>query len=282
MRRSRRVKIVATLGPASNAPEMIERLFEAGVDVFRINMSHTSFDVVRKLHAAVRTAEAQFGRPIGILADLQGPKFRIGEIGGGSASLDPGATFVFDTTESPGSAARAFLPHPADLRCRRGGPYPAARRRQDPHDGGLQDADAHRGHAWWWAGPSPAARASACPTPCLPIGPLTDKDRADLDYVLRLGRRLGGAVVRAARRGHAAGAPDRRPGRRADGQDREAGGDRRPRFHRRRLRRPDGGARRPRRRDAGGARARPAESRSSASRAPRASPWWWLRRCWRA
>src|SRR5262245_7873664 len=112
MRRSRRVKIVATLGPASNASEMIERLFEAGVDVFRINMSHTSFDAAKKLHAAVRTAEARFGRPIGILVDLQGPKFRIGEIAGGSASLDPGSTFVLDTAESPGSAARAFLPHP--------------------------------------------------------------------------------------------------------------------------------------------------------------------------
>jgi pyruvate kinase len=77
MRRSRRVKIVATLGPASYAPEMIERLFEAGVDVFRINMSHTSFDMAKKLHAAVRSAEAKFERPIGILADLQrGPQIR--------------------------------------------------------------------------------------------------------------------------------------------------------------------------------------------------------------
>ena len=74
MRRSRRVKIVATLGPASYAPEMIERLFEAGVDVFRINMSHTSFDMAKKLHAAVRSAEAKFERPIGILADLQGSR----------------------------------------------------------------------------------------------------------------------------------------------------------------------------------------------------------------
>ena len=72
MRRTRRVKIVATLGPASYAPEMIERLFEAGVDVFRINMSHSPFDLVKKVHAAVRTAEANFGRPIGILCDLQG------------------------------------------------------------------------------------------------------------------------------------------------------------------------------------------------------------------
>src|SRR5215510_6759031 len=111
MRRSRRVKIVATLGPASNAPEMIERFFEAGVDVFRINMSHSSFDVVKKLHAAVRAAEAAFGRPIGILADLQGPKFRVGAVGGGSAEVVEGATFRFDTTESDGGADRVFLPH---------------------------------------------------------------------------------------------------------------------------------------------------------------------------
>src|SRR5262249_51555517 len=112
MRRSRRVKLVATLGPASYAPEMIERLFDAGVDVFRINMSHSPFDLVRKVHAAVRAAEANFGRPIGILCDLQGPKFRIGEMGGGSAALSDGATFRFDLDESAGGPDRVFLPHP--------------------------------------------------------------------------------------------------------------------------------------------------------------------------
>src|SRR5689334_10826549 len=112
MRRSRRAKIVATLGPASYAPEMIERLFEAGVDVFRINMSHSSFDTVKKLHAAVRAAEARFERPIGILADLQGPKFRIGEIEGGSAMLAEGATYRFDARPSSGGPERVYLPHP--------------------------------------------------------------------------------------------------------------------------------------------------------------------------
>ena len=112
MRRSRRVKIVATLGPASYAPQMIERLFEAGVDVFRINMSHSSFDTVKKLHAAVRAAEARFERPIGILADLQGPKFRVGEIDGGSAMLPDGATFSFDAKPAAGGPERVYLPHP--------------------------------------------------------------------------------------------------------------------------------------------------------------------------
>ena len=112
MRRTRRVKIVATLGPASYAPEMIQRLFEAGVDVFRINMSHSPFDLVKKVHAAVRNAEAHFGRPIGILCDLQGPKFRVGNIGGERVSLAEGTTFRFDRTESEGGAERVFLPHP--------------------------------------------------------------------------------------------------------------------------------------------------------------------------
>ena len=89
LKRNRRVKIVATLGPASAEPEMIERLFAAGVDVFRINMSHSRppHDGVKKLHAAVRAAEAKFGRPIGILCDLQGPKFRVGEMTGGRQDL---------------------------------------------------------------------------------------------------------------------------------------------------------------------------------------------------
>ena len=112
MRRTRRVKIVATLGPASYAPEMIERLFEAGVDVFRINMSHSPFDLVKKVHAAVRAAEAKFSRPIGILCDLQGPKFRVGSIAGERVGLSEGATFRFDATESEGGAQRVFLPHP--------------------------------------------------------------------------------------------------------------------------------------------------------------------------
>ena len=112
MRRTRRVKIVATLGPASYAPEMIERLFEAGVDVFRINMSHSSFDLVKKVHGAVRTAEAHFSRPIGILCDLQGPKFRVGNIAGERIALSEGATFRFDTSEVEGGPERVCLPHP--------------------------------------------------------------------------------------------------------------------------------------------------------------------------
>ena len=96
MRRNRRAKIVATLGPASASQEMIEKLFLAGVDVFRLNMSHSRppHDGIKKLHAAVRATEAKYSRPIGILCDLQGPKFRVGEIGGEKVMLNLGATFL--------------------------------------------------------------------------------------------------------------------------------------------------------------------------------------------
>ena len=78
MRRLRRIKILATLGPASSDSAMIRKLFEAGADVFRINMSHTSHDKMRELVATIRNVESSYGRPIGILVDLQGPKLRLG------------------------------------------------------------------------------------------------------------------------------------------------------------------------------------------------------------
>jgi len=112
MRRLRRTKIVATLGPASSSPEMIARLFEAGADVFRINMSHTSPDRMRELVAMIRGVEHDTGRPIGILVDLQGPKLRLGTFEGGSAMVKKGDSFVLDSDPTPGDATRAYLPHP--------------------------------------------------------------------------------------------------------------------------------------------------------------------------
>ena len=96
MRRLRRTKIVATLGPASGNPEMIGKLFEAGADTFRINMSHTTHDRMRELVAAIRSVEKKYSRPIGILVDLQGPKLRVGAFANGPVMLDSGATFAFD------------------------------------------------------------------------------------------------------------------------------------------------------------------------------------------
>ena len=78
MRRSRKVKILATIGPASSDEAMLKKLFEAGADVFRINMSHTDHDLMRALVGRIRRVEEEVGRPIGILADLQGPKLRVG------------------------------------------------------------------------------------------------------------------------------------------------------------------------------------------------------------
>ena len=112
MRRLRRAKIVATLGPASSSADMIARLFDAGVDVFRINMSHTSQDRMRELVAMIRAIERDTGRPIGVLVDLQGPKLRLGTFIGGQAMVAKGDTFVLDSDSTPGDAKRVYLPHP--------------------------------------------------------------------------------------------------------------------------------------------------------------------------
>ena len=112
MRRKRKVKILATLGPASASLEMIEKLFIAGVDVFRINMSHTNHSLLKELHGHIRAVEAKLSRPIGILADLQGPKIRIGTFAEKEVKIEAGQQFVFDTNPEPGDATRVFLPHP--------------------------------------------------------------------------------------------------------------------------------------------------------------------------
>jgi pyruvate kinase len=112
MRRQRRTKIVATLGPASADAAMIARLFAAGVDVFRINMSHTSQDRMRELIGMIRGIERDTGRPIGVLTDLQGPKLRLGTFTGGAATVAKGASFVLDSDPALGDATRVYLPHP--------------------------------------------------------------------------------------------------------------------------------------------------------------------------
>src|SRR5262249_27296164 len=115
MRRLRRTKIVATLGPSSSDQAMIARLFQAGADVFRINMSHTSHDAMRKLHGAIRAVEKDFGRPIGILADRKGRKRRVGTLKEAKVMLEKGANFVLDADNPPGDASRVYLPHPEIL-----------------------------------------------------------------------------------------------------------------------------------------------------------------------
>ncbi len=112
MRRQRRTKVVATLGPASGDRAVIARLFQAGADVFRINMSHTNHDRMRELVSNIRGVEAEYNRPIGILVDLQGPKLRLGTFRDGTAEIDRGQEFVLDADPAPGDARRVQLPHP--------------------------------------------------------------------------------------------------------------------------------------------------------------------------
>src|ERR1700712_899857 len=112
MRRRRKTKIVATLGPATSTPERIRALFEAGVDVFRINMSHTSHTALAALHAAVRAQEKEVGRPIGILVDLQGPKIRLGTLPGGSRILKEGEQVRFVRKVQADDPNDIPIPHP--------------------------------------------------------------------------------------------------------------------------------------------------------------------------
>jgi pyruvate kinase len=113
MRRLRRTKIVATLGPASSDRTMIARLHEAGADVFRINMSHTNHEKLADYVRTIRAVEQDAGRPIGILVDLQGPKLRVGAFAAeGGEMLAEGATFVLDSDPTPGDGKRVQLPHP--------------------------------------------------------------------------------------------------------------------------------------------------------------------------
>jgi pyruvate kinase len=111
MRRHRSVKIVATLGPASSDYDTIRALFEAGADVFRLNMSHGDHEDIRGRHNIIRDIERDTGRPIAILADLQGPKIRCGVFEGDSAEIEVGERFRFDLDEAPGDATRVQLPH---------------------------------------------------------------------------------------------------------------------------------------------------------------------------
>ena len=102
-RRARRTKIIATLGPASESPAMVAKLFEAGADVFRLNMSHLPRELLRQRVEMIRRLEERYNRPIAILADLQGPKLRVGAFLGDAALLKPGQTFTLDADDVAGT-----------------------------------------------------------------------------------------------------------------------------------------------------------------------------------
>ncbi|MBP2297837.1 pyruvate kinase [Azospirillum picis] len=112
IRRSRLTKIVATLGPSTASPEVIARLFETGVDVFRLNFSHGSHADHGARLAVLRALEARTGRPIAVMADLQGPKLRVATFATGAVTLTPGQRFRLDLSMEPGDATRVGLPHP--------------------------------------------------------------------------------------------------------------------------------------------------------------------------
>ena len=104
--RTRKVRVLATLGPASNTPEMIRKLFMAGADAFRINMSHGSHEGHAKVIGAIRDIEKELGRAMTVLVDLQGPKLRVGKFEGGSTILKTGKKFVLDHDKTPGDDKR--------------------------------------------------------------------------------------------------------------------------------------------------------------------------------
>ncbi|MFO0990968.1 MAG: pyruvate kinase [Hyphomicrobiales bacterium] len=186
MRRKRSVKIVATLGPASSQPDEIARLFVAGADVFRINMSHTPQRELEALHAAIRQIETEQGRPIGILADLQGPKLRIGTFAGKEAQLAAGAQFIFDTDPAPGNANRVHLPHPEIFAAAQVGDSLLL------NDGRLRveavEVSPQRIVTKVIFGGTLSDRKGLnLPDTVVPIPALTEKDRSDLDFAANLG-----------------------------------------------------------------------------------------------
>ncbi len=183
MRRERKVKILATLGPSSSEEETIQRLFEAGADVFRINMSHASHELMRTLVGRIRAVEKKVGHPIGILADLQGPKLRVGTFANKSVELSVGQKFTLDDNPEPGDEKRVHLPHPEILKS----VEPGHRLLID--DGRLQlkalKNDGKSITCEVVAGNKISDRKGvSLPDTDLPMGALTDKDRKDLDAVL--------------------------------------------------------------------------------------------------
>lgn len=186
MKRNRRVKIVATLGPASSDPQIIERLFSCGADVFRINMSHTPPQALRELCDTIRDIEAKQGRPIGILADLQGPKLRIGEFEAGEIELAEGAAFDLTADDAPGTGARVHLPHPEIFSALE--PDAALL----VNDGKIRlrvrevTADVIR-TVVEVGGPLSARKGVNLPDTIVPVSAMTDKDRADLEAACTTG-----------------------------------------------------------------------------------------------
>lgn len=186
MIRRRKVKILATLGPASSDEAVIKKLYEAGADIFRINMSHSSHQVLNDLVQKIRNVESFYGRPIGILADIQGPKLRVGTFAETAVELEIGQTFTLDGDETPGDTNRVYLPHPEILASVKEGD------RLLIDDGRLQlkatKCDGKTIVTEVISGTKISNRKGvSLPDTDLAVSALTEKDRSDIDAVLKNG-----------------------------------------------------------------------------------------------
>ena len=186
MRRLRNVKIVATLGPASSDYDTIRALHEAGADVFRLNMSHGSHDEIRKRHEIIRKIEKDLDSTIGILADLQGPKLRVGEFANGEEELIEGADFRLDLDEAKGDVNRVRLPHPEIFEALEDGSHLLV------NDGKIRlkvkKCGADFADCTVITGGTISNRKGVnVPDVVLPLAALSEKDRKDLEFVCALG-----------------------------------------------------------------------------------------------
>ncbi len=186
MPRQRNVKIVATLGPASDDYETIRALFDAGADVFRLNMSHGTHAEIGERHRIIREIENDTGRPIGILADLQGPKLRVGVFAKGEAELEEGQQFRLDLDNGEGDGARVQLPHKEIFEALEPGSNLLV------NDGKIrlivQDCGDDFANCEVEVGGTISNRKGVnVPDVVLPLAALSDKDRKDLEFVCRLG-----------------------------------------------------------------------------------------------
>ena len=186
MRRLRNVKIVATLGPASDTYEMIRSLTEAGANVFRLNMSHGEHGEIRERHAMIRKVEKDLGRPIAILADLQGPKLRVGKFAEDSYDLEVGAKFRLDLDDADGDMTRVQLPHPEIFAALEVGSNLLV------NDGKIrlqvEDCGKDFANCVVTVGGTISNRKGVnVPDVVLPLAALSEKDLKDLEFVCELG-----------------------------------------------------------------------------------------------
>ncbi len=184
--RQRKVRILATLGPASGSRAMIEKLYRAGADAFRVNMSHGDYADHEKSIAAIRALEKDIGRPMTILVDLQGPKLRVGEFAKGKVELKDGARFTLDRDEAPGTVDRVELPHPEIFAAMETG------KRLLLDDGRIvlrvKDVSERAMVTTVEVGGTLSDHKGLnVPDIVLPLEALTDKDRSDLNFALDQG-----------------------------------------------------------------------------------------------